>query len=115
MQTDYVVAVIGEEWGLIGIVTLLGLYAVVTVRGMLIAMRTSDSFLRLMAVGLTASLAIQALVILGGVFRLLPLTGVTTPFVSYGGSSLLVSFGIAGLLLRISNISSRSIGGELGA
>ncbi|MEZ4531632.1 MAG: FtsW/RodA/SpoVE family cell cycle protein [Thermomicrobiales bacterium] len=107
VQTDYVVAVIGEEWGLIGIVTLLGLYAVLTVRGMMIALRTSDSFLRLLAVGLTASLAIQALVILGGVFRLLPLTGVTTPFVSYGGSSLLVSFGIAGLLLRISDIGER--------
>ncbi len=107
VQTDYVVAVIGEEWGLIGIVTLLGLYAVMTVRGMMISLRAPDSFLRLLAVGLTASLAIQALVILGGVFRLLPLTGVTTPFVSYGGSSLLVSFGIAGLLLRISDISER--------
>ncbi|MCO5222324.1 MAG: FtsW/RodA/SpoVE family cell cycle protein [Thermomicrobiales bacterium] len=107
VQTDYVVAVIGEEWGLIGIVTLLGLYAVLTARGMLISMRASDAFLRLLAVGLTASLAIQALVILGGVFRLLPLTGVTTPFVSYGGSSLLVSFGVAGLLLRISDISER--------
>jgi len=107
VQTDYVVAVIGEEWGLIGIVTLLGLYAVLTVRGMMISLRTTDSFLRLLAVGLTASLAIQALVILGGVFRLLPLTGVTTPFVSYGGSSLLVSFGIAGLLLRISDLSER--------
>jgi peptidoglycan glycosyltransferase len=62
-----------------------------------------------MAVGLTASLAVQALVILCGVFRLLPLTGVTTPFVSYGGSSLLVSFGIAGLLLRISDISERRL------
>ena len=72
VQTDYVVAVIGEEWGLIGIVTLLGLYAVLMVRGMLISLRTSDPFLRLLAVGLTASLAIQALVILGGVFRLLP-------------------------------------------
>ncbi len=107
VQTDYVVAVIGEEWGLIGIVTLLGLYAVLTVRGMMISLRTSDAFLRLLAIGLTASLAIQALVILGGVFRLLPLTGVTTPFVSYGGSSLLVSFGIVGLLLRISDISER--------
>lgn len=107
VQTDYVVAVIGEEWGLIGIISLLGLYAVLTVRGSMIALRTSDAFLRLLAVGLTASLAIQALVILGGVFRLLPLTGVTTPFVSYGGSSLLVSFGIVGLLLRISDISER--------
>ncbi|MCC6673611.1 MAG: FtsW/RodA/SpoVE family cell cycle protein, partial [Thermomicrobiales bacterium] len=110
VQTDYVVAVIGEEWGLIGIVTLLGLYAVLTIRGMLVALRTSDAFLRLMVVGLTASLAIQALVILGGVFRLLPLTGVTTPFVSYGGSSLLVSFGIIGLILRISDISERRAG-----
>src|SRR5215218_2244628 len=76
-------------------------------RGMVISLRTTDSFLRLLAVGLMASLAIQALVILGGVFRLLPLTGVTTPFVSYGGSSLLVSFGIAGLLLRISDLSER--------
>ncbi len=107
VQTDYVVAVIGEEWGLIGIVTLLGLYAVLTVRGMMISLRASDAFLRLLAVGLTAALAIQALVILGGVFRLLPLTGVTTPFVSYGGSSLLVSFGIAGLLLRISDLAER--------
>jgi cell division protein FtsW (lipid II flippase) len=113
VQTDYVVAAIGEEWGLIGIVTLLGLYAAMTVRGMMIALRTNDVFLRLMAVGLTASLAIQALVILGGVFRLLPLTGVTTPFVSYGGSSLLVSFGIVGLLLRISDITNQRNGSHL--
>lgn len=112
VQTDYVVSVVGEEWGLIGIVTLLGLYAVLAVRGMMIALHTKDAFLRLLAVGLTASLAIQALVILGGVFRLLPLTGVTTPFVSYGGSSLLVSFAIAGLLLRISDSAARS-GGTL--
>ncbi len=112
VQTDYVVAVIGEEWGLIGIISLLGLYAVLTIRGMLIALRASDAFLRLMVVGLTASLAIQAVVILGGVFRLLPLTGVTTPFVSYGGSSLLVSFGIIGLILRISDISERRAGGR---
>ena len=110
VQTDYVVAVIGEEWGLAGIVALLGLYTVMTVRGMYIALRASEGFLRLLAVGLTASLAIQALVILGGVFRLLPLTGVTTPFVSYGGSSLLVSFGIVGLLLRISDLSERKAG-----
>lgn len=110
VQTDYVVAVIGEEWGLVGVVTLLGLYAVMTVRGMLISLRTQDRFLRLLAVGLTASLAVQALVILCGVFRLLPLTGVTTPFVSYGGSSLLVSFGIVGLLLRISDLSERQMG-----
>lgn len=112
VQTDYVVAAIGEEWGLIGIVTLLSLYAVLTVRGMMIALRAPDSFLRLLAVGLTASLAIQALVILGGVFRLLPLTGVTTPFVSYGGSSIMVSFAVAGLLLRISDLSARRRGGS---
>lgn len=110
VQTDYVVAAIGEEWGFIGILSLLALYVVMTTRGMLIALRARDSFLRLMAIGLTASLAIQALVILCGVFRLLPLTGVTTPFVSYGGSSLLVSFGIVGLLLRISDLSERRIG-----
>lgn len=114
VQTDYVVAVIGEEWGLIGIVTLLGLYAVMTVRGMLIGLRASDGFLRLMAIGLTSSLAVQALVILCGVFRLLPLTGVTTPFVSYGGSSLIVSFGIVGLLLRISDLSERRAGATRG-
>lgn len=108
VQTDYIVAAIGEEWGLVGIVTLLGLYAAMTARGMRIASGAATSFLRFLALGLTASLAVQALVILGGVFRLLPLTGVTTPFVSYGGSSLLVSFAIVGVLLRISHLSARS-------
>jgi cell division protein FtsW (lipid II flippase) len=98
---------------MVGLVSLLALYFVLTIRGFLISRRAKSNFLKLFAVGLTASLSIQAIVIFAGVLRLLPLTGVTTPFVSYGGSSLLVTSVVVGLLLRISALQDTSWKGRI--
>jgi cell division protein FtsW len=101
-NTDFIFTSIGEELGLIGGMGVLGLFLVLTFRGLRIAALARDPFNALLAVGLTSTLAIQALVIIGGNLRLMPLTGVTLPFMSYGGSSLLANFVILALLLRIS-------------
>ena len=101
-NTDFIFTSIGEEFGMAGGMAVLGLFLVLAFRGLRIAALARDPFERLMAVGLTSTLAIQALVIVGGNLRLMPLTGVTLPFMSYGGSSLLANFVIVGLLLRIS-------------
>lgn len=108
VQTDYIIAAIGEEAGFLGVAVVITLYGLLTVRGVLIARLADDDYLKLLATGLTSALAIQAFVILAGVFRLLPLTGVTLPFVSYGGSSILVSLVIVGLLLRISAVQPQT-------
>lgn len=102
VETDFIFSAIAEEVGLIGTLALLALYAVLVARGFSIAMRARDGYLRLVAIGLSASLGIQTAVILGGVLRLIPLTGITLPFVSYGGSSMLTNFVVIGLLLNIS-------------
>jgi cell division protein FtsW (lipid II flippase) len=101
-NTDFIFTSIGEELGLIGGMGVLALFMVLAFRGLRIAALARDPFNALLAVGLTSTLAIQALVIVGGNLRLMPLTGVTLPFVSYGGSSLLANFVIVGLLLQIS-------------
>lgn len=103
VETDYVFAVIGEELGLLGTIAVLCLYFLLIGRGYVIAMRAENGFARFLAVGLTSTIAIQTLIILGGVVRLIPLTGVTLPFISAGGSSLLSNFIIIGLLLRVSD------------
>ena len=103
VETDYVFAVIGEEMGLLGSIGVLLLYAVLVGRGFLIALRAEPGFVRLLAAGLSTILALQTLIILGGVLRLIPLTGVTLPFISAGGSSLLTNFVIVALLLRASD------------
>lgn len=102
VQTDFVFSAIGEELGLLGTLTVLALYFLMVMRGFAIALRVRDGFAKLVAAGLSASIALQTLVIVGGVIRLIPLTGITLPFVSYGGSSLLTNFVIVGLLMRIS-------------
>lgn len=103
VQTDFVFSAIGEELGLVGTVGLLALYLLLVMRGFAIALRARDGFDRLVAVGLSTVLGLQTLIIVGGVIRLIPLTGITLPFVSYGGSSLLTNFLIVGLLLTISD------------
>jgi len=103
IQTDFVFAAIGEELGLLGTLGVLALYLLLTYRGLYIALRAADGFARLVAVGLTTILAMQTLIIIGGVTRLIPLTGITLPFISYGGTSLLTNFIIVGLLLYISD------------
>lgn len=103
VHSDFIFAALAEEWGLVGIVAFVtGLVALVT-RGLRIAsLQSARPFLCLMAAGLSLLIAIQSLMITGGVLKLIPLTGVTLPFMSYGGSSLLTNFIIVGLLLRLS-------------
>jgi cell division protein FtsW (lipid II flippase) len=100
--TDFPFAVIGEELGFVGAAGVIGLYGLVALRGYAIAARTSHPFSTLLAAGLTTVLSFQAFIILAGNLKLLPLTGITLPFVSFGGSSLLTNFLILGLLHRIS-------------
>ena len=101
-NTDFIFTSICEELGLAGGLAVLALFLVLALRGLRIGVRARTPFEALLAVGLTSTMAIQALVIVGGNLRLMPLTGVTLPFMSYGGSSLLANFVIIGLLLRVS-------------
>ncbi|MDQ3956614.1 MAG: FtsW/RodA/SpoVE family cell cycle protein [Actinomycetota bacterium] len=107
-QTDFVFSVLGEELGLLGTTAVLLCFLLIVARGLRIAMRAPDDFGRLLAAGLTTIFAIQSFIILGGVSGLLPLTGITLPFMSYGGSSLLSNFILMALLLRISDAGSAS-------
>jgi len=101
--SDFIFAAIAEETGLIGTVGLIAIFGIILVRGLRIALLASDVFQRLLAGGVTAYIGVQALLIIGGNIRLLPLTGVTLPFISYGGSSLLTSFIALLILLLISD------------
>jgi cell division protein FtsW (lipid II flippase) len=104
VQTDYVIAAIGEELGLAGLIVVVGLFMVLGARGVLIARYAPTGYLKLLALGLSAGLVIQGIIILAGVLRLMPLTGVTLPLISYGGSSLIVTCATVGVLMRISAI-----------
>ncbi len=101
--TDFIFAAIGEELGLLGTTAVLLLVLVLVGKGLRVGLRAPDGFSTLLAVGLSTLVALQAFVIVGGVTRIIPLTGVTLPFVSYGGSSLISNFVLLGLLVRISS------------
>jgi cell division protein FtsW len=105
-QTDFIFAVIGEELGLIGAVLVLALFAVILWRGLRAAARCQNDFGRLLAIGLTSLVVIQSLVNISVVIGLLPTKGVPLPFVSYGGSSLVMSLFAMGILLNISQNTS---------
>jgi peptidoglycan glycosyltransferase len=102
-STDFVLSAIGEELGLLGTVAVLMLFLLLVGSGFRIAIQSERPFSKLFAAGLTTILGVQTFVIVGGVIRVIPLTGVTLPFVSYGGSSLVANFVIIALLLRISD------------
>ena len=106
-QTDLIYAVITNELGLAGACGLLLVYLMVAERGFKIAMLAQDSFSKLLATGLTAVFALQVFVIVGGVTNVIPLTGVTLPFVSYGGSSIVANFVLLALLLLVSDRARR--------
>ncbi len=102
-ETDFIFAAIGEELGLVGATGVLVAFLLMIGAGLRIALRTTIPFERLLATGLTVLLGVQSFIIIAGVTRVLPLTGVTLPFVSYGGSSLIANYVLLALLLRISD------------
>jgi len=110
VQNDYIFAAIGEELGLVGASAILIAFMLMIGAGLSIAVKAQRPFEKLLATGLTTILGVQAFVIMGGVTRLLPLTGVTLPFVSYGGSSLVANFALLALLIRISDSTARRAG-----
>jgi cell division protein FtsW (lipid II flippase) len=106
-HTDFIYAVITDELGLLGAAAVLIVYLLFIERGFKTAMIATDSFSKLLATGLTAVLALQVFVIVGGVTKLIPLTGVTLPFISYGGSSIVANFVLLALLLVVSDRARR--------
>jgi cell division protein FtsW (lipid II flippase) len=111
VTSDMIYTAIGEELGLVGLVLVLSAILLIIAQGFFIAQRSQNDFSRLVAVGLSAIIGFQAFFICAGILRVLPLTGITLPFVAYGGSSLLANYIILGLLLRISEENHRQAAG----
>ncbi|GMA41679.1 FtsW/RodA/SpoVE family cell cycle protein [Mobilicoccus caccae] len=108
-ESDFIVPSFAEELGLVGLFAILMLYGLLVERGLRTALGTRDGFGKLLATGLTFSIAMQLFVVVGGVTRVIPLTGLTTPFLSQGGSSLLANWAIVAILLRISDHARRPV------
>jgi cell division protein FtsW (lipid II flippase) len=102
-ESDFIIASLGEELGLVGMFAILALYLLLVSRGVRIAFNHNDDFSKLLAVGLSFVIALQLFIVMGGVTRVVPLTGLTTPLLAAGGSSLIANWIIIGVLLRISD------------
>jgi cell division protein FtsW (lipid II flippase) len=103
LNTDFIYSALAQELGLVGVAALLLVYMLFVTRGMKIALLADDGFSKLLAAGLTFSFALQTFIIVGGILRIIPLTGITLPFISYGGSSVVANFVLLGGLLLVSN------------
>ena len=103
VHTDFPFAALGEELGLVGVLAILGVYLVVIERGLRIAAAAADDFRALLAAGLALVVGVQAFIIAAGNLKLVPLTGITLPLISYGGSSILANAVVVGLLLALSD------------
>ena len=110
LNTDFIYSALAQELGLIGVAALLLLYMGFVLRGFQIALKATDGFSKLLAVGLSFSFAFQTFVIVGGITRVIPLTGITLPFVSYGGSSVVANFLLVAGLMLVSNRANRETG-----
>ncbi|UDY23631.1 FtsW/RodA/SpoVE family cell cycle protein [Nocardioides sp. Kera G14] len=108
-ESDFIIASIGEELGLAAVMAVIVLYALIVERGLRTALISRDNVGKLIAAGLAVSVGLQVFTVIGGVTRLIPLTGLTTPFLSYGGSSLVANWVIVALLLRISDHARRPL------
>ena len=112
LQTDFIFTAIANEMGLLGAAGIILVYLLFVWRGFRIAVYAPDGFSKLLAAGLATAFAIQSFIIIGGVTRLIPLTGVTLPFVSYGGSSITANLILVALLLMVSNRTNIIRGGS---
>lgn len=109
-KNDFIFAAIGEELGLLGATAVLTAFILLVGIGLRTATRTENTFEKLLATGLTTIVGVQVFIIVGGVIRVVPLTGITLPFVSYGGSSLVANYVLLSLLIRVSDSSARRLG-----
>jgi cell division protein FtsW (lipid II flippase) len=107
LNTDFIYSALAQELGLVGVAALLLVYMLFVTRGMKVAMLADDGFSKLLAAGLTFSFALQTFIIVGGILRLIPLTGITLPFISYGGSSVVANFILLAGLLLVSDRANR--------
>jgi cell division protein FtsW (lipid II flippase) len=110
INTDFIYSALAQELGLIGIAAFLLVYMLFAARGFRIALLAQDGFSKLVAVGLTFAFTLQTFIIIGGIVRLIPLTGITLPFVSYGGSSIVANFVLLAGLLLVSNRANEELG-----